>query len=309
MLDPDLIGFRGLEPADFDLIHRWLNTPAVLEWWKEPRTREEVEQEYGAYVRGEDPTRPFLILVGDRPIGYIQTYRIADEPEYARALDLSESSAGIDLYIGEDAYRWRGLGPEILRRFLVEVVFADPEIESCVIGPEPANVSAIRSYEKAGFRYLKTVAVPDEPEGEYLLRLGRAEALGRPAAQVDAGSGIVLHLTTRQAWERAAAGAPYRGDTLDREGFIHCSTPAQVVRVADAFYRGRPDLVLLCVDPARLSSELRWEAAPDGQRFPHVYGPIDRAAVVAVVDLAPGPDGRFTLPDAVSALASRHEAG
>ncbi|HET9016568.1 MAG TPA: GNAT family N-acetyltransferase [Thermomicrobiaceae bacterium] len=293
MRDREAIGFRALREADFELLQRWLNTPAVLQWWKEPRTREEVEQEYGPRVRGEDSTRPFLILVEGHPIGYIQTYRIADEPEYARALDLGEAAAGIDLYIGEDAYRWRGLGPEVLRRFLVEVVFADPEIESCVIGPEPANVSAIRAYEKAGFRYLKTIAVPDEPAGEYVLRIGREEAL--------AGTRPILHIATREAWERATEAGEYRGDTLVPEGFIHCSTPEQVARVADARYRGRADLILIVVDPRRLRSEVRWEAAPDGEAYPHVYGPIDRAAVTAVVDFPPRPDGRFSLPEAVAA--------
>lgn len=303
MLDPDPIGFRGLEPTDFDLLHRWLNVPAVLEWWREPPTSEEVEEKYAPLVRGEDPTRPFLILYAERPIGYIQTYRIADEPEYARALDLDEAAAGIDLFIGEDAYRGRGLGPEILRRFLVDVVFADPEIESCIIGPEPGNTVAIRAYEKAGFRYLKTVAVPGEPEGEYLMRVGRDGARVRPPEEAGIVPGIIVHITTREAWEQAETAGGYRGDTLEREGFVHCSTPAQVTRVADAFYRGRPGLVLLCVDPRRLGSEPRWESAPDGERFPHVYGPIALAAVVAVIDLVPGPDGRFALPDAVAALA------
>jgi uncharacterized protein (DUF952 family)/RimJ/RimL family protein N-acetyltransferase len=299
--DPDAIGFRALEAADFDLLHRWLNTPAVLQWWKEPLSRAEVEQKYSAYVSGEEPTRPFLILVGDRPVGYIQSYRIADHPDYARALDLGEAAAGIDLYIGEDAYRWRGLGPELLRRFLVEIVFADSQLEGCVIGPEPANASAIRAYEKAGFRYLRTVAVPDEPEGEYLMRISREEALGLPR--------VIVHIATRAAWARAVEVGVYRGDTLGGEDFIHCSTPAQVTRVADAVYRGRSDLVLLCVDPARLGAELRWEATADGERFPHVYGPIERGAVVAVVDFPPVPDGRFALPAEVAALSRRHQAG
>ncbi len=94
----------------------------------------------------------------------------------------------------------------------------------------------------------------------------------------------------------------YRSASLDTDGFIHCSTAAQVAGVANAFYGGRSDLVLLTIDPARLRSPLRFEApahptgtaaAPSDERFPHVYGAIALDAVVAATDFRPGADGRF----------------
>jgi uncharacterized protein (DUF952 family) len=77
-----------------------------------------------------------------------------------------------------------------------------------------------------------------------------------------------------------------------------------VAAVADAFYRGRDDLVLLVIDENRLTSELRWEA-PAGSpargispsdKFPHIYGPLNLDAVVRVPDLKPDPAGGFSLP-------------
>jgi uncharacterized protein (DUF952 family) len=93
------------------------------------------------------------------------------------------------------------------------------------------------------------------------------------------------------------------------EGFIHASTAEQVAAVANAFYRGRADLILLVIDEARLQSELRWEAPAGppaegirpGDSFPHIYGPLNLAAVVRVLDFEPDPDGTFSRPSLESA--------
>jgi uncharacterized protein (DUF952 family) len=106
----------------------------------------------------------------------------------------------------------------------------------------------------------------------------------------------ILHITTRSAWAAAQQAGAYRGDTLDSEGFIHCSTPQQVIAVADARFRGQPDLVLLDIATDRVGPEIRWEAAENGQIYPHIYGPLNVDAVEQVLPLGPGGDGAFTLP-------------
>jgi uncharacterized protein (DUF952 family)/SAM-dependent methyltransferase len=108
---------------------------------------------------------------------------------------------------------------------------------------------------------------------------------------------VILHLAERAAWDRAALDGAYRGDTLDTEGFIHCSYPHQVVRVADALFAGRRDLVLLVIDADRLSAPLRDESfEPGGEAFPHVYGPLEMDAVAQVLPFEPSREGRFRLP-------------
>ena len=115
---------------------------------------------------------------------------------------------------------------------------------------------------------------------------------------------VIFHITQRSAWQSAQASGQYRHPSLDAEGFIHASTSQQVVPVANAFYRGQPDLVLLVIDGARLTSELRWEppsgppaaGISESDRFPHIYGPLDLGAVVRVVDFQPDSAGQFTLP-------------
>jgi aminoglycoside 6'-N-acetyltransferase len=104
-----------------------------------------------------------------------QHYRIGDSPEYAAALGLDEEAVGADLFIGEADLVGRGHGPAMLRAFLRDVAFPFHQLETCVIGPSVKNTSAIRAYEKAGFRALRVARVADEPDPEYLMRLTRAE--------------------------------------------------------------------------------------------------------------------------------------
>jgi uncharacterized protein (DUF952 family) len=108
----------------------------------------------------------------------------------------------------------------------------------------------------------------------------------------------ILHATSRDSWSAAQRQGAYTADSLAGEGFIHCSKADQILRVANMLYPGQRGLVLLVIDPARLTSELRWEPGVDlaAERFPHVYGPINLEAVVRVLDFEPGADGSFTLP-------------
>jgi aminoglycoside 6'-N-acetyltransferase len=171
-----LISFRPLARADFPLMLRWHNTPHVRAWWQlDPHTAEEVEATYSPRVEQPSLTRGYLMLYDNQPVGFIQEYLIHDYPDYADAIQVDDDAAGVDLFIGEEAYAHRGLGPVLLHAFLRDVVFARPEVGCCVIGPAASNAIAIRAYEKAGFRYLKTVQVPGEPEPEALLRVSRAD--------------------------------------------------------------------------------------------------------------------------------------
>lgn len=107
----------------------------------------------------------------------------------------------------------------------------------------------------------------------------------------------ILHLTAAEAWAEAVARGEYRGDTLATEGFIHCSTPAQIEAVANRWFPGRAGLVLLHIDPDRVRSEIRYEVvAHDHAPFPHIHGPLNADAVVAVEPFEPGPDGVFRIP-------------
>jgi glutathione S-transferase len=96
----------------------------------------------------------------------------------------------------------------------------------------------------------------------------------------------LFHISTVEAWEQAqrdgAVTDSTRDLTLDEEGFIHCSYVEQAAATATRFYADLPEVVLLRIDPTRLTAPIVEEdLAGTGEPFPHVYGPI---ALTAIVD-------------------------
>jgi uncharacterized protein (DUF952 family) len=109
----------------------------------------------------------------------------------------------------------------------------------------------------------------------------------------------IFHITSEQSWQQAQSTGAYSSDTLENEGFIHCSTAWQVMRIANRMYQGQSGLVLLTIDADKLQAPMRYERPADdpytAQRFPHIYGPINLDAVVEASPLVPGDDGRFSM--------------
>ncbi|MBC7973063.1 MAG: DUF952 domain-containing protein [Verrucomicrobia bacterium] len=106
---------------------------------------------------------------------------------------------------------------------------------------------------------------------------------------------LILHITTRSLWQQAQQEGIYHAESLETEGFIHCSTPAQVVATANSFFPGQTGLVLLCIESDRVQSEIRYETV-HGNQFPHLYGLLNLDAVIQAIDFEPNADGNFTLP-------------
>jgi len=105
----------------------------------------------------------------------------------------------------------------------------------------------------------------------------------------------IYHLVLRSTW-LANPALEYRTDSLATEGFIHCSQVHQVAESANRFYANAVDLLVLEVEPAGLTSSLKYEAAGSGELFPHVYGPINRQAVVAVHAMKRDGNGKWVFP-------------
>lgn len=107
----------------------------------------------------------------------------------------------------------------------------------------------------------------------------------------------LVHLCSAEEWRLASARGEHRPDSLGEAGFVHLSTPGQVHLPANRLYTGRSDLVLLRIDPERLSAPVRWEPGvpgdPEAMLFPHLYGPLPVAAVLSTEPYLPDADGTF----------------
>ena len=119
---------------------------------------------------------------------------------------------------------------------------------------------------------------------------------------------LIYHITPRADWATAQKIGEYRPESLASEGFIHCSTEAQAAPVANAFYPAQSGLILLVIDPARLTAPLQWdppvhpapESAPASLHgeFPHIYGALNLDAVIETREFEPNTDGIFSFPHA-----------
>jgi aminoglycoside 6'-N-acetyltransferase len=166
-----VITFEPLRPEHLPLVRDWLGREHVRRWW---RDRGESLGHAEDALAGRDPTEYFLIVLDGRPVGLIETYLVADNPDWGATIGEGEGAAGLDLLIGEEDAVSRGLGPQVLAQFAREVVFARPDTEAVVATVEEPNRRSWRAFEKAGFRHVRDV----EEEGlpHRLMRLERGYA-------------------------------------------------------------------------------------------------------------------------------------
>ncbi len=96
---------------------------------------------------------------------------------------------------------------------------------------------------------------------------------------------MIYHITTQQNWENAQKNSFYTAESLQIEGFIHCSTHAQVGATLERFFKNVENVIVLEMDEQKLISPLKYERATDiDQDFPHIFGNINLDAVIKILN-------------------------
>ncbi len=167
------VSFRSLAREDFPNIQRWLRTQHVGRWWRDPSDLDSIEAHYGPCIDRTDPTRVYIIGLDARDIGLIQSYRWVSSPAQAEALGIDVNDAGLDFFVGEADLVGRGLGSEILRAFIGQLLFADWTIGGVTVEPEVENTASLRAFEKAGFKPIARKRLADETSDRQVMRLAR----------------------------------------------------------------------------------------------------------------------------------------
>ncbi|MBN2616766.1 MAG: DUF952 domain-containing protein [Spirochaetales bacterium] len=121
---------------------------------------------------------------------------------------------------------------------------------------------------------------------------------------------MIYHLVNKSKWSKFKLAAFYTTNSLEREGYIHCSFEHQILKVANMFHHGETDLLILCIDSKKIESILKVEDLFGlNENYPHIYGQLPINAIEKVLEFKVDSNGYFILPDLnpISELTVKHK--
>ncbi|MFJ9540224.1 GNAT family N-acetyltransferase [Streptomyces sp. NPDC101225] len=144
---------------DLPLINRWMNDPAVAEFWELAGPRAVIESHLRAQLSGDGRSVPCLGVLEGTPMSYWEIYR-ADLDPLARHFPLRPHDTGIHLLIGEVADRGRKLGSTLLRAVADLALNKRPACARVIAEPDLRNTPSVAAFLSAGFRFSAEVDLP-----------------------------------------------------------------------------------------------------------------------------------------------------
>ncbi|MEU6352510.1 GNAT family N-acetyltransferase [Streptomyces sp. NPDC047072] len=160
---PTSVGVVQLVPVhveqDLPLISRWMNTPAVAEFWELAGPRNRTESHLRSQLGGDGRSVPCLGTLDGRPMSYWEIYR-ADLDPLARHYPARPHDTGIHLLIGAATDRGRGLGTTLLRTVADLVLDRRPACTRVVAEPDLINIPSVAAFLSAGFRFSAEIDLP-----------------------------------------------------------------------------------------------------------------------------------------------------
>ena len=151
------ISFKFMQHEDIDLWNKWTEIEHVKDTWflEGYETPDYINQK----IEGNGYDYPYIILVEDKPVGFIQccdlfAYKSKCENLKGIFLDEEPGTFCLDLFIGEEEYLNKGYGSLTVEKFIAKL-FKDYNANSILVDPSFSNKRAIRCYEKAGFEFVR----------------------------------------------------------------------------------------------------------------------------------------------------------
>jgi uncharacterized protein (DUF952 family) len=93
---------------------------------------------------------------------------------------------------------------------------------------------------------------------------------------------MILHVCLQEEWSRQGNQEFYHPQAYQSDGFIHLCLDRQLSGVLSRYFSGKDKLCILYVDESKLNAPLKYEDGTDGDSFPHLYGLLNKNAVVRV---------------------------
>ena len=109
-------------------------------------------------------------------------------------------------------------------------------------------------------------------------------------------SDTILHLVPAGYFRSLPASEDYLPREFPQDGFIHCTRkPDMMLRVANQFYKDvAGELLMLVIAESRVIAQIKYESPePGGHLFPHIYGSLNRDAIVEMRTARRAVDGTF----------------
>ncbi|WP_432665865.1 DUF952 domain-containing protein [Wukongibacter baidiensis] len=105
---------------------------------------------------------------------------------------------------------------------------------------------------------------------------------------------MIIYTATVEEWEKIKKQKEFISENFDEERFIHCSFPNQTLWVLNKHYKSEEKVILLCINPGLLKSNLVIEDLKGrGEEFPHIYGSVNVDAIEKTIEIYPSDDGKF----------------
>lgn len=106
-------------------------------------------------------------------------------------------------------------------------------------------------------------------------------------------AGVTYHLVPTEEWDRQKDNDTYLPATFENDGFIHCTNgPDELAAVGNRFYKADTrSYMALVLDVEKITSPVRYD--DPHEVFPHIYGPLNTAAILGILRANRTDDGTF----------------